>query len=172
MLFSLRRSVNKISWDIGCDSFPLSSPKKEGHMRPVGLALGIYDVRLDREGTSWELWSQKGLSFDLSAFFPNWLPNFILPLWICSIFSALRELEKFSPGAFKAYLFAIDKVWFLKSEICDPVLPPQEYEAPAIDDGKLEVVAIFGSVQMAMSRIINLHHHRIAQVGTGQVGTR
>ncbi|XP_043315672.1 diacylglycerol kinase kappa [Cervus elaphus] len=38
-----------------------------------------------------------------------------------------------------------------------------EYEAPAIDDGKLEVVAIFGSVQMAMSRIINLHHHRIAQ---------
>ncbi|XP_052028091.1 diacylglycerol kinase kappa, partial [Apodemus sylvaticus] len=38
-----------------------------------------------------------------------------------------------------------------------------EYEAPAIDDGKLEVVAIFGSVQMAMSRIINLQHHRIAQ---------
>ncbi|XP_066213894.1 diacylglycerol kinase kappa [Saccopteryx leptura] len=38
-----------------------------------------------------------------------------------------------------------------------------EYEAPAIDDGKLEVVAIFGSIQMAMSRIINLHHHRIAQ---------
>uniref|UniRef100_A0A8C0SJW8 Diacylglycerol kinase n=1 Tax=Canis lupus familiaris TaxID=9615 RepID=A0A8C0SJW8_CANLF len=38
-----------------------------------------------------------------------------------------------------------------------------EYEAPAIDDGKLEVVAIFGSAQMAMSRIINLHHHRIAQ---------
>ncbi|EPY73599.1 diacylglycerol kinase kappa [Camelus ferus] len=38
-----------------------------------------------------------------------------------------------------------------------------EYEAPAMDDGKLEVVAIFGSVQMAMSRIINLHHHRIAQ---------
>ncbi|ELK37963.1 Diacylglycerol kinase kappa, partial [Myotis davidii] len=38
-----------------------------------------------------------------------------------------------------------------------------EYEVPAIDDGKLEVVAIFGSVQMAMSRIINLHHHRIAQ---------
>ncbi|XP_004872069.1 diacylglycerol kinase kappa isoform X2 [Heterocephalus glaber] len=38
-----------------------------------------------------------------------------------------------------------------------------EYEAPAIDDGKLEVVAIFGSAQMAMSRLINLHHHRIAQ---------
>ncbi|KAF6389888.1 diacylglycerol kinase kappa [Rhinolophus ferrumequinum] len=38
-----------------------------------------------------------------------------------------------------------------------------EYEAPAIDDGKLEVVAIFGSIQMAVSRIINLHHHRIAQ---------
>lgn len=56
--------------------------------------------------------------------------------------------------------------------MCDTVLPPQEYEAPAIDDGKLEVVAIFGSVQMAMSRIINLHHHRIAQVGTGLLGTR
>lgn len=61
---------------------------------------------------------------------------------------------------------------FFESELCDTVLSLQEYEAPAIDDGKLEVVAIFGSVQMAMSRIINLHHHRIAQVGTHWVGTR
>ncbi|XP_003505849.1 diacylglycerol kinase kappa isoform X1, partial [Cricetulus griseus] len=38
-----------------------------------------------------------------------------------------------------------------------------EYDAPAMDDGKLEVVAIFGSVQMAMSRLMNLQHHRIAQ---------
>lgn len=65
----------------------------------------------------------------------------------------------------------IDREWFLKGGICDTVFPPQEYEAPAIDDGKLEVVAIFGSAQMAMSRIINLHHHRIAQVGKGQMGT-
>ena len=63
-------------------------------------------------------------------------------------------------------------MWLFKSEIYDTVLSLQEYEAPAIDDGKLEVVAIFGSVQMAMSRIINLHHHRIAQVGTRWVGTR
>ncbi|XP_028626686.1 diacylglycerol kinase kappa [Grammomys surdaster] len=41
--------------------------------------------------------------------------------------------------------------------------PTREYEAPAFDDGKLEVVAIFGSVQMAMSRMINMHRHRIAQ---------
>lgn len=40
-----------------------------------------------------------------------------------------------------------------------------------MDDGRLEVVAIFGSVQMAMSRIINMHHHRIAQVGKGWVDT-
>ncbi|XP_021044191.1 diacylglycerol kinase kappa [Mus pahari] len=38
-----------------------------------------------------------------------------------------------------------------------------EYDVPAINDGKLEVVAIFGSVQMAMSRIVNLQQHRIAQ---------
>uniref|UniRef100_A0A8C8U7X5 Diacylglycerol kinase n=2 Tax=Peromyscus maniculatus bairdii TaxID=230844 RepID=A0A8C8U7X5_PERMB len=38
-----------------------------------------------------------------------------------------------------------------------------EYDAPAMDDGKLEVVAIFGSIQMAMSRLVNLQHHRIAQ---------
>ncbi|XP_041910242.1 diacylglycerol kinase kappa [Arvicola amphibius] len=38
-----------------------------------------------------------------------------------------------------------------------------EYEAPAMDDGKLEVVAIFGSMQMAVSRLVNMHHHRIAQ---------
>lgn len=60
---------------------------------------------------------------------------------------------------------------FPKGGRCDTVLPLQEYEAPAIDDGKLEVVAIFGSVQMAMSRIVNLHHHRIAQVGRSWVGT-
>lgn len=69
-------------------------------------------------------------------------------------------------------MLVIVRVWFLEGGICDTVFPPQEYEPPAIDDGKLEVVAIFGSVQMAMSRIINLHHHRIAQVGKGWVGTR
>ena len=35
--------------------------------------------------------------------------------------------------------------------------------APSFDDRVLEVVAVFGSVQMAASRIINLQHHRIAQ---------
>lgn len=28
------------------------------------------------------------------------------------------------------------------------------------------MVAVFGSIQMAVSRVINLQHHRIAQVGT------
>lgn len=27
------------------------------------------------------------------------------------------------------------------------------------------MVAVFGSIQMAVSRVINLQHHRIAQVG-------
>ncbi|MPC33940.1 Diacylglycerol kinase eta [Portunus trituberculatus] len=35
--------------------------------------------------------------------------------------------------------------------------------APSFDDRILEVVAVFGSAQMAASRIINLQHHRIAQ---------
>lgn len=35
--------------------------------------------------------------------------------------------------------------------------------APSFDDRVLEVVAVFGSAQMAASRIINLQHHRIAQ---------
>lgn len=35
--------------------------------------------------------------------------------------------------------------------------------APSFDDKILEVVAVFGSAQMAASRIINLQHHRIAQ---------
>ncbi|KAM7339264.1 hypothetical protein ACRRTK_002748 [Alexandromys fortis] len=38
-----------------------------------------------------------------------------------------------------------------------------EYEAPAMDDGKLEVVAVFGSMQMAVSRLVNMNHHRITQ---------
>ncbi|KFZ59620.1 Diacylglycerol kinase delta, partial [Podiceps cristatus] len=37
------------------------------------------------------------------------------------------------------------------------------FGAPSFDDKKLEVVAIFGSIQMAVSRVINLQHHRIAQ---------
>lgn len=40
----------------------------------------------------------------------------------------------------------------------------QNFGAPSFDDKKLEVVAVFGSMQMAMSRVINLQHHRIAQV--------
>ncbi|XP_035213113.1 diacylglycerol kinase delta-like, partial [Stegodyphus dumicola] len=37
------------------------------------------------------------------------------------------------------------------------------FYAPAFDDKILEVVAVFGTVQMAASRVINLQHHRIAQ---------
>uniref|UniRef100_A0A4W4EEQ0 Diacylglycerol kinase n=1 Tax=Electrophorus electricus TaxID=8005 RepID=A0A4W4EEQ0_ELEEL len=37
------------------------------------------------------------------------------------------------------------------------------FGAPSFDDKKLEVVAVFGSMQMAMSRVINIQHHRIAQ---------
>lgn len=40
----------------------------------------------------------------------------------------------------------------------------QNFGAPSFDDKKLEVVAVFGSMQMAVSRVINLQHHRIAQV--------
>lgn len=36
-----------------------------------------------------------------------------------------------------------------------------------MDDGKLEVVAIFGSMQMAVSRLVNMNHHRITQVSEG-----
>ncbi|XP_063169562.1 diacylglycerol kinase kappa [Candoia aspera] len=37
------------------------------------------------------------------------------------------------------------------------------FGAPSFDDRKLEVVAVFGSIQMAVSRVISLQHHRIAQ---------
>ncbi|KAL5290145.1 DGKD family protein [Megaselia abdita] len=41
--------------------------------------------------------------------------------------------------------------------------------APSFDDRILEVVAVFGSVQMAASRILNLQHHRIAQCQSVQI---
>lgn len=41
--------------------------------------------------------------------------------------------------------------------------------APSFDDRILEVVAVFGSMQMAASRLINLQHHRIAQCQTVQI---
>ncbi|CAH2246771.1 diacylglycerol kinase delta isoform X1 [Pelobates cultripes] len=37
------------------------------------------------------------------------------------------------------------------------------FAAPSFDDKILEVVAVFGSMQMAVSRVIKLQHHRIAQ---------
>lgn len=40
----------------------------------------------------------------------------------------------------------------------------QIFCAPSFDDKILEVVAVFGSMQMAVSRVIKLQHHRIAQV--------
>jgi len=36
--------------------------------------------------------------------------------------------------------------------------------ATSFDDNILEVVAVFGSVQLGISRVINLQRHRIAQV--------
>lgn len=47
----------------------------------------------------------------------------------------------------------------------------QNFGAPSFDDKKLEVVAVFGSMQMAVSRVINLQHHRIAQVQTASFHT-
>ncbi|XP_017144905.1 diacylglycerol kinase eta isoform X1 [Drosophila miranda] len=41
--------------------------------------------------------------------------------------------------------------------------------SPSFDDRVLEVVAVFGSVQMAASRLINLQHHRIAQCQSVQI---
>ena len=41
--------------------------------------------------------------------------------------------------------------------------------APNIDDRILEVVAVFGTAQMAASRFINLQQHRIAQCSLIQI---
>nr|XP_030738022.1 diacylglycerol kinase eta isoform X5 [Globicephala melas] len=43
------------------------------------------------------------------------------------------------------------------------------FAAPSFDDKILEVVAIFDSVQMAVSRVIKLQHHRIAQCRTVKI---
>ena len=40
----------------------------------------------------------------------------------------------------------------------------QNFLATSFDDNILEVVAVFGSVQLGISRVINLQRHRIAQV--------
>uniref|UniRef100_A0A8C7D479 SAM domain-containing protein n=1 Tax=Oncorhynchus kisutch TaxID=8019 RepID=A0A8C7D479_ONCKI len=43
------------------------------------------------------------------------------------------------------------------------------FTVPSFDDKILEVVAVFGSIQMAVSRVINLQHHRIAQCRTVKI---
>ena len=42
----------------------------------------------------------------------------------------------------------------------------QNFVPPSFDDKILEVVAVFGGMQIAVSRLIDIQHHRIAQVGT------
>lgn len=37
------------------------------------------------------------------------------------------------------------------------------FRAPAFDDRLLEVVAVFGTMQMAVSKVVRIQHHRIAQ---------
>lgn len=41
--------------------------------------------------------------------------------------------------------------------------------APSFDDKILEVVAVFGSMQMAASRMMRFQHHRIAQCQSIQI---
>nr|XP_045001743.1 diacylglycerol kinase eta isoform X5 [Jaculus jaculus] len=43
------------------------------------------------------------------------------------------------------------------------------FTAPSFDDKILEVVAVFDSMQMAVSRVIKLQHHRIAQCRTVKI---
>ncbi|KAK3569250.1 hypothetical protein QTP86_026600 [Hemibagrus guttatus] len=54
-----------------------------------------------------------------------------------------------------------------------PGMPHREeasiFCAPSFDDKILEVVAVFGSMQMAVSRVIKLQHHRIAQCRTVKI---
>ncbi|OQV20412.1 Diacylglycerol kinase delta [Hypsibius exemplaris] len=41
--------------------------------------------------------------------------------------------------------------------------PDDFFRAPAFDDRMLEVVAVFGTMQMAVSKVVRIQHHRIAQ---------
>ncbi|XP_060578778.1 diacylglycerol kinase delta-like isoform X3 [Ruditapes philippinarum] len=43
------------------------------------------------------------------------------------------------------------------------------FSAPSFDDKILEVVAVFGSTQLAVSRVLDLQHHRIAQCRTVKI---
>lgn len=45
----------------------------------------------------------------------------------------------------------------------------QTFTAPSFDDKVLEVVAVFGTMHVAVSRVINLQHHRIAQCRTVKI---
>ena len=61
---------------------------------------------------------------------------------------------------FKHKLIAKKNVVFL----FDIFLSFQTFQAPSFDDKILEVVAVFGGMQMAVSRVLDIQHHRIAQV--------
>ncbi|OPL20978.1 diacylglycerol delta kinase, partial [Mytilus galloprovincialis] len=43
------------------------------------------------------------------------------------------------------------------------------FQAPSFDDKILEVVAVFGGMQMAVSRVLDIQHHRIAQCRTVKI---
>ena len=66
-----------------------------------------------------------------------------------------------SPSSEKKCAAVRSGKWALRSALTQAF---QTFAAPSFDDKILEVVAVFGSMQMAVSRVIKLQHHRIAQV--------
>uniref|UniRef100_A0A8C9ERC3 Diacylglycerol kinase n=1 Tax=Pavo cristatus TaxID=9049 RepID=A0A8C9ERC3_PAVCR len=91
------------------------------------------------------------------------LIKIIIPLWIHSL---CHNYAFTAVGSTVEILRLLLSFWYHCKSSPSHLIT---FTAPSFDDKILEVVAVFGSMQMAVSRVINLQHHRIAQCRTVKI---
>lgn len=133
MNFSLRRSVNKISWEIGHESFPLS-PRRPWDQWLWGFMMLYWTGREPAD----ELWSHKELSLELSAFSQVGFLTSSFPFHNVVVSPLFMSWKKFY-HEFSKHTCMWQSVVLQKWDMWHSSFL-QEYEAPAIDEWKLEVV--------------------------------
>lgn len=131
----------------------------DGQRIPLPNLQGIVILNISSYMGGINFW---GSSKENDVSWPVWFLQGKIVLWHAASQLPFRFLIilRVSLGFWPALVTCYTEVWSYAYHIVF-----QCFAAPSMDDKILEVVAVFGSAQLGISRVINLQHHRIAQVG-------